>query len=116
MKNKITVINLENPKYSKIKNYELIDRKTILGNPFKKDGKNTKDERCDSYQKYFNDKVFIEKDENFLKELERLHKLSLKGDLYLACHCKPKRCHGDTIKRFLDSYRKNAKKVKGLCL
>jgi len=106
----ITVINLENPEYSKIKNYELIDRPTILSNPFK-DKNETRDERCDKYQKYFNDKVFIEKDEKFLKELGRLHTLSLKGNLYLACHCKPKRCHGDTIKGFLDEYKENLKNI-----
>jgi len=36
------------------------------------------------------------------KELNRLEGLALERDLVLGCWCKPKQCHGDVIKSYLD--------------
>jgi len=49
----------------------------------------------DCYKKYFYDR--IEKDNQFKEEV-----LKLKGKT-LGCFCKPNRCHGDTIKEWLDN-------------
>lgn len=38
----------------------------------------------------------------FRDEVIRLYKLAQKHDLYLLCCCKPKMCHGDVIKAFLE--------------
>lgn len=43
------------------------------------------------------------KDEDILKELKRIKELEKKGEVFLVCFCKPKSCHGDYIKKTLDS-------------
>jgi hypothetical protein len=40
------------------------------------------------------------------EEVLRLLELSRKGDLVLGCWCKPKPCHGDTIKALLEYLNK----------
>lgn len=70
----------------------------FAGNPFFLKDVNNDEERdhvCNLYEEYFYDR--IAKDENF-----RAGILSLKGKV-LGCFCKPKRCHGDTIVKWLES-------------
>ena len=54
-----------------------------------------------SYKSYFFDR--IRKDIEFRKKLKDLSDISKAGDLNLICFCKPKSCHGDIIKQFLES-------------
>lgn len=91
-----------------------IGRGSILGNPFVMIDKSDEERNrvCEEFEKHFNNKVFIEKNQSFLNELDKLHNLSLKEDINLGCFCAPKRCHGDTIKNFLDNYQENLKKIK----
>jgi len=78
-----------------------IDRRSKFGNPFKISDFNDHipDEAArelviDLYSNYFDKR--IRHDENFKKQVDRL-----KGKT-LACHCKPKLCHGDVLRRYLD--------------
>jgi len=78
-----------------------IDRRSKFGNPFKISDFNDKmsDEAArelvvDLYSNYFDKRIRHDKD--FKKAVD-----SLKGKT-LACHCKPKLCHGDVIIRYLD--------------
>jgi len=78
-----------------------IDRRSKFGNPFKISDFNDhmSDEAArelvvDLYSNYFDKR--IRHDENFRKAVD-----ALKGKK-LACHCKPKLCHGDVIRRYLD--------------
>jgi len=43
------------------------------------------------------------KDPAICKELNRIYKLALIEDVNLVCFCKPKKCHGDTIKQIIES-------------
>ena len=84
---------------------EYIGRGSPLGNPFSMVDKSDlqRDVVCDAYEEYFDEQV-ADKDSVFMAELRRLYRIAEKGELVLECYCSTKRCHGDTIKRFLDKY------------
>lgn len=84
-------------------NHVRCDRKSVLGNPFYMDNESKRNLVCDQYQRYFDKKV-QDKDPIFINELRRLYKIAVVQDLYLYCWCAPKRCHCETIKRFLESF------------
>jgi len=72
----------------------LIDRRTKWGNPFilGKDG--DRDEVCDKHEEYIRNgegKWLLD----HLDELE---------DKVLGCHCKPSRCHGDTLVKLVEEF------------
>jgi len=78
-----------------------IDRRSKFGNPFKiSDFKDHMPDEAarelvvDLYSNYFDKR--IRHDENFRKAVNQLEGKTL------ACHCKPKLCHGDVIVRYLD--------------
>lgn len=79
-----------------------IMRGSALGNPFiiGKDG--DRDDVCNKYEEHL--KRLVEKKGEARKELARIYKLAKKGDVELVCCCKPKRCHSDAIKAFLDKF------------
>jgi hypothetical protein len=88
-------------KYRDVPSSEYIGRGSVLGNPFPIDKENNRNVVCDAYELHFSQQV--ESNPLFLEELCRLYKLgNSKGILELGCYCHPKRCHGDTIKRFLE--------------
>lgn len=86
-----------------------ICRPSPLGNPYVLKDKNNKVERdlvCDQYEKYFYEQLINSKDRDtqFLRELRRIYKLAKENDIALGCYCYPyKRCHGETIKNFLEN-------------
>ena len=81
-----------------------VDRKSPLGNPFFMHNETMRDEVCDRYIRYFN-KEILKKGSPVHTEMVRLYHLGKEGRaLSLQCHCSPRRCHGDTIKAFLDKH------------
>ena len=80
---------------------EYIGRGSPLGNPFRMDGERTRDRVCDQYEAWFAEKVEA-RDPTVMRELRRLYQLARKGPLTLGCFCAPKRCHGQTIKNYLE--------------
>lgn len=84
---------------------QYIGRGSPLGNPYVmvSGSKSERDLVCDMYEAWFRDRV-EQKDPRVMNELRRLYVLAKQGDLVLGCFCAPKRCHGETIKRFLESY------------
>ena len=107
-----------------------VDRLSILGNPFKMDSESRRDLVCNYYRDYFlgminnnvlklahvpNERLprfiklgFVEFRKEFMDELRRLYKiLATHGKLRLFCWCAPKRCHAETIAKFLANYFKN---------
>lgn len=80
-----------------------VARPTALGNPFRMYTESQRDEVCDKYQAWFNDKV-SEKDPSVITQLKELWLLGQQqGYLKLGCHCSPRRCHADTIASYLES-------------
>jgi hypothetical protein len=98
---RITVVN----KYKE--DYDFyIGRGSPLGNPYShlENTKaeylvNTRDEACDKYEIWFE----ANKDKKLVKEyLTKIVLEAKKRPIKLGCFCKPNRCHGDTIKQYLD--------------
>ena len=80
---------------------EYCGRGSPLGNPFKMKSEEDRDIVCDKYEKYFQDRI-NKRDMRMLKELDRLEIVGKeKGILMLGCFCAPKRCHCDTIAKYL---------------
>lgn len=78
-----------------------VDRTSVLGNPFYMNNENERNQVCDKYEMYFNNKI-LDKNSSFYKELERLINIYNKyGKLELFCWCYPKRCHAETIKKYI---------------
>lgn len=66
-----------------------------FGNPFPLTSITTRKKVMEKYRAYFYNR--IENDQEFKERI-----LQLKGKV-LGCFCKPKMCHGDVIKEFLDN-------------
>lgn len=77
-----------------------IGRGSHLGNPFVMDAKHTRDMVCDDYEEWFK----LHKDDAKVKQQlgTLLARLKTTGSVKLGCYCAPQRCHGDTIKRWLE--------------
>lgn len=81
-----------------------VARPTALGNPFVMHTEADRDAVCDAYSVWFNEMVY-RKDPAVMDQLRQLYRLGkTQGYLKLGCHCAPKRCHADTIARFLQQY------------
>ena len=83
-----------------------IGRGSPLGNPFHMHSESERDKVCELYQKYFDNIVKEKSNQEFIQELRRIYKLAKAGDITLLCYCYPKRCHGETIKAFIESFLK----------
>ena len=101
----ITLMNLRNSKITEPYDVK-IDRTSPLGNPYPENIKNgqTRDVVCDYYQDWFNRQIQIQ-DSRVMDELRRLLLIQeYYGQLRIFCWCTPKRCHGETIKTFLEQH------------
>lgn len=107
MKDKVCVGHVYKPVdgYYNIK----VDRTSPLGNPFYLDDPTDDEKRdvvCDRYEEYFHNKVKCQG--SFRDEVIRLYRIMEAGhSLNLQCWCSPRRCHADTIKSFLESFKQN---------
>lgn len=100
----IRVVNLRYYKPQKDEILIKIDRSNkILGNKFVMSSESERDAVCDKYDAWFQAQI---KNNNqvVLNELRRIYRIALKSNVALGCWCYPKRCHGLTIKMFLDQF------------
>ena len=81
-------------------NYDFyIGRGSVLGNPYPITDIDSRDSVCDKYEVWFEQN----KDRPDVKEyLNKILAKARLGSVSLGCFCKPQRCHGDTIKQWLD--------------
>lgn len=79
-----------------------VDRSSVLGNPFYMYNESQREAVCDRYEEYFSTTVKLRR-KDFMDELHRIYVLSLEQDITLLCWCSPKRCHAETIKRYIES-------------
>ncbi len=99
----ITVVNKY--KHTPTDNDVYIGRGSVLGNPFTSiTDRNTKavfisDNPIEDFEKYLIEKI-AEKDKKICDELNRIYKMDT---VNLVCFCEPKPCHGDIIKRVVES-------------
>lgn len=110
------MIKVVNKKYHTPTEYDYyIARPSPVGNPFThKKSKykdvivvETRDDAIDMYKEWLEFKI-KDGDQDVINELDKLMKFYIdKGKINLVCWCKPKRCHGDIIKDFMDKKLKN---------
>lgn len=80
---------------------EYIGRPSPLGNPFKINSEEDREESLSKYRVWLDEKL-KDRDSKQSKELLRLlNILQTTGKLVLICWCKPKPCHGDILKEKL---------------
>jgi hypothetical protein len=101
----VTVVN----KYKHESNYIYIGRGSVFGNPFPMNGENDRDECIEKFYYYFK-KIMFSNSQNsashdILKKsvLDLIERVYNGETIYLGCFCKPKACHGDVIKRYIDA-------------
>jgi len=92
-----TLGNLYDIPPSKRNTVTRIDRWTIFGNRNHMSSTCTRDEACDKYEIDFEER--ITKSSAFKKAV-----LALRGHK-LYCWCTPRRCHGETIIKWLEAHR-----------
>jgi hypothetical protein len=83
-----------------------IDRQTPVGNPYamKDMSQAERDRVCDEYQKYFDEKMTANFDQSFITYIKNiLSELRNGKKVALGCWCAPLRCHGLTIKAWLEA-------------
>ena len=113
---KVIIKNLRNEKPTQEWQVR-VDRASVLGNPFLMRDEHERNSVCDEYYRYFQGivtnnwsilhdyAVSSAERETFMQELRRLYRLAKKhGRLELFCWCAPKRCHAETIARFLEKH------------
>ena len=100
IKREILIKNLTNeqPKYE----YQVVvDRTSVLGNPFRMQSESQREEVCLKYEKWFYSQV-ENKDTLFMQELSKLVAIYAKyNKLELFCWCYPKKCHAEIIKNYI---------------
>jgi len=86
--------------------YIRVDRMSALGNKFIMRNKSDeeRDRVCDLYEVWFKEQI---ENNNMLvlKELRYIWKMLKKSNVVLMCWCGDKRCHSETIIKFIESYR-----------
>jgi hypothetical protein len=97
---KVTIHNLKGTVLPS-KSYDFrIDRKSPLGNPFFMKGEYERHIVCDKYEEYFNKKALYNQHVKvYLNKI--LTELKTNKKVRLFCWCAPKRCHAETIKKWL---------------
>lgn len=92
-----------------------IGRGSALGNPFTsiKDRKTkaefvceSREESVEAFREYLTDNIAV-KNPEITNALNKIWLKAKKGDLNLVCYCKPKSCHGDVSKEFVEEKLKN---------
>jgi hypothetical protein len=88
-----------------------VGRGSALGNPYtsiqdrQTQAEFVVDSRKESIQ-CFKDyllKKIEEKDEEICVTMNEIYTMAIRGNVHLACYCKPKSCHGDVIKEIVES-------------
>lgn len=73
-----------------------------LGNPYElKDYNNDREKVIALFRESLWEQMKDRNSQQYI-ELQKLKQKALKGDLKLGCHCHPKKCHADVIKRAIE--------------
>jgi len=90
--------------YKKQKDGTNIMRPSVFGNPF--DMKQlgiTREESIARFEMWMIEQV--DSQTGIYEDLVYLYKQSKNGTVILVCCCKPKACHGDVIKNWIDNFQ-----------
>jgi hypothetical protein len=78
-----------------------VDRTSPVGNPFYMKNEFMRDEVCNKYEKHF--EKSMQNDIRFIRFIRNIVQLAKTHDIALGCWCYPKRCHAETIKKFIEN-------------
>ena len=78
----------------------IVDRDTVLGNPYHIGSDGTRKEVIEKYKKYFYDTAL--NTPCIKAKLDEIFRVFLKSDINLVCHCNPLDCHARIIKEYLE--------------
>ena len=103
----ITVTNKYKPDPANKATTVYCGRGSALGNPFPMRDGSDRDRVCNNYEEWFKnmvDPIMCYNDEarRMTQQLNIIKRAASKGDVYLQCFCAPKRCHCDTIKKYIE--------------
>lgn len=100
----IEIMNLKNIKPSESYDF-IIDRRTPVGNPFIMSSEKYRDYVCDQYQEWFDNAINeMLPSGRLVRYLEKIREAYNNfNKVRLFCWCTPKRCHGETIKKWLEN-------------
>lgn len=96
----IKIMNLKNHKREFSYDVAVCRNLSVLGNHFPMENEGERDTVCDYYERWFE---LHKNDNDISEELYRI--LSLYKEykiIRLFCFCAPKRCHAETIKKWLE--------------
>lgn len=101
----IKLMNLRNTKPTQPYDFR-IDRTSIFGNPYPLRSEKYRDKVCDKYDKWFTTRML------HMTQIQKALQIMLMqyhafNQLRLFCWCTPKRCHGETIKKWLEENAEN---------
>lgn len=83
--------------------YFPVDRSSPVGNPFFMKNESQRDSVCDKYEEYFHNMVEERVNKPFMEYLDKIHQAYLNDEaIVLLCWCAPKRCHAETIKKYIE--------------
>jgi len=100
----IEICNLRNTKPTQPYDFK-VDRSSPLGNPYYMQFEEQRNEVCDKYERWFYKQ--IEESESFRDTVEALMAVYVQTrKLRLFCWCSPKRCHAETIKKYIEENTK----------
>ena len=85
---------------------EYVGRPTALGNPFPMLGEVMRDTVCDKYEEWFAKAVANRRPE-VMQHLDYLRQRASEQPIKLICFCSPKRCHAETIAKYINDLFKD---------
>lgn len=77
------------------------DRQTPIGNPFYMRSESERDDVCEKFETALYEGTLSDEAYTYLHEIIVKAK---KGNVCLTCWCAPKRCHCDSIKKYVEEW------------
>lgn len=81
-----------------------VDRSSILGNPFHMANESQRKYVCEQYEEYFYETMKQEGCAFYNRVMELIEIAKKYGKLELFCWCAPRRCHAQTIKKYIEEH------------
>lgn len=81
-----------------------VGRPTALGNPFVMRVESDRDTVCDKYEQWFAYQIMLKTPKVMSQLCEIWRQSKGKEHVVLGCYCSPRRCHAETIARYLNHY------------
>lgn len=76
-----------------------VDRSSVVGNPFYLQHEGYRNEVCNKYDAYFDKQLHTNKP--FANYIQHIIETLKTNNVALGCFCVPKRCHAETIMRYI---------------